>query len=184
MRLESSFACPGCGAVLNDLTLDACSYCGAAFTQTSGDNSKRIWYTPDEGATWTVIERQCPGCDSQVTDPAASQCPKCGHQPLPSLDQVSDPRPTVSIKINLPPTSAGPGQIRKHTTFLVRYLDSRHWPVPPPVSRAIARLLRPLPDECPNCNATVFDVVLSNQQAWVVVCAECEQDPGVRAGAD
>jgi hypothetical protein len=105
MESDGAFACPECGAVLTDLTLESCSYCGSAFSQTSGDNWKRLWYTADAGVSWTIIVRQCPGCGSQVTDPAASECGKCGHQPLPSLDQVSDPRPTVAIKINFPPES-------------------------------------------------------------------------------
>jgi predicted RNA-binding Zn-ribbon protein involved in translation (DUF1610 family) len=186
MRLESSgeFACPGCGAILHDSTLLTCTYCGSAFTETSGDITHRGWYTTDGGDIWTIVERKCPGCGSQVTDAAARQCPKCGHQPLPALDYVSDPRPTISIKINMPPISAGPGHIIKRTTPLVRYTDCRHWPVPPPVPKVIATLLRPLPDNCPNCNAAVFDVVMSKQQAWVVICAECDESPGVRADAD
>jgi hypothetical protein len=186
MCLEAwgEFACPGCGAILHDSTLTACSYCGSAFTETSGDVTHRGWWTADGGDTWTIVERKCPGCGGLVMDPGASQCPRCGHGPLPSLDQVSDPRPTVSIKINMPLISAGPGRVIKRTTPLVRYLDSRHWPVPPPVPRAIACLLRPLPDGCPKCGVSVFDVVMSKQQVWVVICAECDQPAGVRPDAD
>jgi hypothetical protein len=91
---------PGCGAVLHDLTSDTCPYCGAAFAQVSAGLRERLWRTRDEGATWTIVERTCPACGGPVTDPAATQCPKCGHQPLPLLDATQDPRPTVSIRID------------------------------------------------------------------------------------
>jgi hypothetical protein len=103
-------------------------------------------------------------------------------------DEVSDrslAKDRAGPQIKLPPFRGRSGELRQNTNFLERYLESPHWPVPPPVPKAIATILRPLPDRCPSCGATDFNVVLnSNQDAWEVVCAGCGVNPGVRADAD
>jgi hypothetical protein len=184
LETSGAFACPGCGAVLHDLTAENCPYCGAAFGQTSAALTSRLWRTDDYGATWTIVERTCPGCGGLVADSAATRCPKCG-QPLPALAPKPDPRPSASIRIDFPPMRRESGKLWSHKQFLERYLECHHWPVPPPVPRAIAKLLRPLPDKCPPCSGTVFNVALRpDQEAWEVVCAKCGANPGVRSDAD
>jgi hypothetical protein len=185
LETSGTFACPGCGAVLHDLTSETCPYCGAAFGQTSADLHSRVWRTDNYGATWTIVERTCPACGGLVTDSAATHCPICGHEPLPPLTPKPDARPTASIRIDFPPMRREAGKLWQHRQFLVRYLESPHWPVPPPVPTAIAKLMRPLPDKCPSCNGTVFNVALQpDQEAWQVVCATCGVNPGVRPDAD
>ena len=180
---SGAFACPGCGAVLHDLTAENCPYCGAAFGETSAALTNRVWRTDDYGATWTIVERTCPGCDGLVADSTATRCPKCG-QPLPPLAPKPDPRPSVSISVDFPPMWRS-GKLWKHRQVLERQLVCHHWPVPPPVPKAIAKLLRPLPDKCPPCSGTVFNVALRpDQEAWEVVCAKCSANPGVRPDAD
>jgi hypothetical protein len=184
-EVTGTFSCPRCGAELHDLTAEACSYCGAAFLQRSPHQwSRRLWHTSDGGVTWTIIARTCPGCGGAVTDAEASQCPGC-RQPLPPLQPEPDPRPSTSIRIHFPRYRGPDGVLYAPTNTLVRYLDCRHWPATPPVPRAIATVLRPLPDCCPRCSAVDFDVVPDELRAtWDVVCAECGARPGVRPDAD
>jgi hypothetical protein len=73
--------------------------------------------------------------------------------------------------------------VRQQST-LARYLDCRHWPVPPSVPKSIAPLLRPLPDACQHCYATDFDVVLGDDEAWHISCSQCWTAAGVRPDAD
>ena len=178
-------ACPGCGAVLHDLTAESCRYCGTAFLETTESGWKRVWRMPDEGDTWTVVERTCPGCGGLVADAVATTCSRCGHGPLPPLEEENGPRPCAVLTIRFPPMPTQPGHATRRTTHIARYLDvpERHWLMPPPVPKGIVTALRAMPDACPGCQSTTFDVVLGEQESWKVVCANCGADPGKCADA-
>ena len=178
LETTGAYACPGCGAILNDLQATTCSYCGAAFVEVEGRISNRLWKTTDKGETWTIVVRSCPPCGGLVTDPTASECPRCGNQ-LPPLAATPDPRPSVSITVQML-TENQANKLCRRTQSLVRYLDNPRWPIPPPVPKAIAPLLRSLPDACPSCAGTSFRLGVAQEQ-WAVLCANCGAKPGVRA---
>ena len=179
---NGDFACPGCGAVLHDLSAETCPYCGAAFAQISADLRNRVWRVSPVDDSWSIVERTCPECGSAVTDAAADRCPKCGHQPLPQLRDMDTPDNefAAELKIRFPPTPIGPGKATRRTLQIGRRPDSNRWLVPPTVPQTISALLQPLPDECQHCRGTAFDVTLGEQESWTVVCGKCGAAPGVR----
>jgi len=183
---NADFACPGCGAVLHDLSAATCPYCGAAFAQISADLRKCVWKVSPLDDSWSIVERTCPACGSTVTDAAADRCPKCGHQPLPQLRDMDTPDNEYAavLKIRFPPTPAGPHRATQRTLQIGRRPESNRWLVPPTVPKTIVALLQPLPDECPRCHSAAFDVTLGDQELWTVVCGECRAAPSVRANAD
>ena len=177
-----AFACPDCGAVLRDTALRVCPYCQSAFFEDTQHAWKRVWHTPDGGATWTVRERTCAGCGATVADAAATICTRCGAA-LEAIVLNRDPRPTTSISVKMPPVPASPDKVTARFQVLVRYLDNHWWPVPPSVPRTVAGLLPLLPDNCPRCAGRTFFVALAPPESWQVLCTGCRESPGTRTDA-
>jgi hypothetical protein len=177
-----AYACPVCGAVLRDTALRVCPYCHSALFEQTAARLTRIWHTDDGGATWSVRERKCAQCGATVADPRAVTCAMCGAA-LPALAPHTDPRPTASIFIQLPPVPTTPGKVTVRIMGLVRYLDNHWWPVPPSVPRAVAGLLPLLPDVCPRCGSRQFRVTLAPPDSWQVLCSACKAAPTTRTDA-
>jgi Zn finger protein HypA/HybF involved in hydrogenase expression len=156
------FACPGCGAVLHDLTAETCPYCGAAFSQVTADLQKHVWHLADDG-TWSRVE-----------------------QPLPQMMKMDEQDEAFAavLRIRFPKTPSGPHKAIRRTIQIGRSPKFDKWFVPPTVPNPIAEVLQPLPDECPSCHSTTFDVVLGDAGSWTVVCKECRGAPGARASAN